>query len=320
MEPAVLSYARAAEIGQALDDCYRCGYPLLGIGDEQACPECGLLARRSRRTTDELHDTRPRWLNRISRGANLILLALVAGSVWPFLWAWAAETTAGRIVPAQRAGLVHELMYLLAAATLFAGTWLLSTADGYPPADGADRRLRRSLRIAAVAPSVVMVLYLIVREAIMDALGRRGFYRALPIVDIVLPVLSALLCAPLPLLIFMRLRGLAKRARSAHLAEHCLIVGIGASCALLCFAAFVVLSGNAEQLRLGQNWIGRSQVALGLMTVLGTGALLFTMWSVYLFVRFAVAFRGAARELHGRWRTDDRSLPPTPPAAAPSVS
>ena len=42
----------------AKDECYRCGYNLLGIADDQACPECGLLAQRSRRVTDELHDTR----------------------------------------------------------------------------------------------------------------------------------------------------------------------------------------------------------------------------------------------------------------------
>ena len=57
--PAALLTYRRADLGDRPDDCYRCGYPLLGIDDEQACPECGLLARRSRRQTDELHNTRP---------------------------------------------------------------------------------------------------------------------------------------------------------------------------------------------------------------------------------------------------------------------
>ena len=69
----------------AHDVCYRCGYDLTGIGDETPCPECGLLARRSRRPTDELHYTRPRWLRRISRGTNLLLLAVLLFGASPAL-------------------------------------------------------------------------------------------------------------------------------------------------------------------------------------------------------------------------------------------
>jgi hypothetical protein len=60
------------------DECYRCGYDLRGIANAGVCPECGLLAERSRRVTDELHDTRPRWLRSLSRGIDLILLAIFA--------------------------------------------------------------------------------------------------------------------------------------------------------------------------------------------------------------------------------------------------
>ena len=63
-------------------NCYRCGYDLRGIADDQPCPECGLLAERSRRMTDELHNTRPRWLRRISLGVWLILLSLVVLCTW----------------------------------------------------------------------------------------------------------------------------------------------------------------------------------------------------------------------------------------------
>src|SRR5215217_4158067 len=63
-------------------ECCRCGYDLRGIGDDQPCPECGLLAQRSRRKSDELHDTRPRWLRRISMGVWTILLALLVTVMW----------------------------------------------------------------------------------------------------------------------------------------------------------------------------------------------------------------------------------------------
>ncbi len=319
MEPSpVLSYVRAANSGDKSDDCYRCGYPLLGIDDEHACPECGLLARRSRRSTDELHNTRPRWLAGISRGANLILLAIIVGGTSPFARAIISDLIYDRLGPFAGRGtlfrMAPNLGYALAALALFAGVWLLTSGEGYPPADRADRRLRRSVRLAAVAPIVVLVMYTMGAMAIAELLfGRRKTYRALPVLGVVMAALSAVLCTPLPLLIFARLRGLAKRARSAHLAEHCVIVGIGASCAMLYLAAIVVLSANSQQIGLGQNWMGRSNVALALVTLLAVAALLFAMWSLYLFVRFAIAFRRAARQLRRKWDHDDRSLPSTTP-------
>jgi ribosomal protein S27AE len=41
------------QIETTKDECHRCGYDLRWIGNESACPECGLLAERSRRVTDE---------------------------------------------------------------------------------------------------------------------------------------------------------------------------------------------------------------------------------------------------------------------------
>ncbi len=316
-QPAPLSYRRAEQLADVPDNCYRCGYPLLGIDDEQPCPECGLLARRSRRPSDELHNTRPRWLRRISRGANLILLAIVLAVIGPFIqekviewveqWIGFGIGFTGR--PSMAYRLAVNVCYGVAVIAFFAGTWLLTSAEGYPPADRADRRLRRSLRLAALAPLVVLALYTAGTQVIAEVLFDGGnVYQAWPIIDVVLPTFSALACAPLPLLVFARLHGLAKRARSAHLAEHCSIVGIGASCALLFLAAIVILSENADTLGLGQNWMGRSNVALALMTLLCTAGCLFALWSLYLFVRFALAFRRAARQLRGAWHNDDRAL------------
>jgi hypothetical protein len=114
-------------------------------------------------------------------------------------------------------------------------------------------------------------------------------------------------CVPFPLLLFRRFRGLAKRARSAHLAEHCTIVGIGASAALLYAAVWYVLSQNADDW-FGDYWLGRSTVAYVLMAALGTAGLLFVLWSLYLMIRFAIAFGVAAYRLRATWRRADRSV------------
>ena len=67
----------SAEVAVQANACFRCGYNLHSIADDQPCPECGLLALRSRHESDELHDTRPKWLTSISWGANLMLLSIV---------------------------------------------------------------------------------------------------------------------------------------------------------------------------------------------------------------------------------------------------
>ena len=44
------------------------------------------------------------------------------------------------------------------------------------------------------------------------------------------------------------------------------------------------------------------------MLALAVAAFLFTGWSVYLFVRFTLAFGHAARELRENWTADDRAV------------
>jgi uncharacterized membrane protein len=78
-------------IPTSADECFRCGYNLHSISNENACPECGLLAERSRRSTQELHDTDPRWLKNIHWGLNLILLSAIVAIVWPICFAVAID-------------------------------------------------------------------------------------------------------------------------------------------------------------------------------------------------------------------------------------
>src|SRR5918993_2885061 len=148
--PAPLSYRRVEIAADAPDNCYRCAYPLLGIDDEQPCPECGLLARRSRRTTDELHNSRPRWLRRISRGANLVLLAIIVAIAGLFAWPFAYRSVymvLSTVMPYRLWNYGPLLGLGAGAVLLFIGVLFLASAEGYPPAHRADRRLRFVLRL-----------------------------------------------------------------------------------------------------------------------------------------------------------------------------
>ena len=293
-----------------LDECYRCGYALHGIADAQPCPECGLLARRSRRPTDELHHTRPRWLRRVSRGTSLLLLAVCLLVASPVV-SLALLQLSNAMLPLRKVAAVQPFIPLigldLAFLSLMAAAWLLASREGYEPADRADRRRRWLLRALAVAPVVGVVAKNVERYLVFNG-GYWGVYDHGWNPMMIAMAASSVLMIPLPLLAFAQLRGIARRARSAHLAEHCTIVGVGASGAIaysVFVAGFVLL---VNELRWDRHWIDRSILGMTLILVLAVAALLFAIWSVYLLARFAVAFRRVAREQRGQWRQDDRAL------------
>jgi len=121
------------------DLCYRCGYLLHGIANEQPCPECGLLAERSRRVSDELHNTRPRWLKRLSRGTKLLLLALLAPFFTPTLVGalqqWGGWLSLSATLEYRLALLLPFACLDIAALLLIGGVLLLTGREGYPAAD-----------------------------------------------------------------------------------------------------------------------------------------------------------------------------------------
>jgi hypothetical protein len=286
----------------AKDECYRCGYELRSIGDEQACPECGLLAQRSRRATDELHNSRPRWLRSLSIGINLILLSIAT----PFIWPLAIIVILPFLNPLFRDGRLFFVGFDAAALLLFLGIILLTRKEEYPPADAADRRLRNLLRAAGMVAVVGMVVVNLAYE--FPGPFPMAFFEFMP-------VTLLLLFVAIPLLLFLRLRGLARRVRSAHLAEHCIIVGIGASLSVVYFAVAIMVLVYAQSLGLDPNWDTTSKTSLLVQLLMGVAGGLFLLWSLYLLVRFAVAFRIAARQLRGKWVRDDRALAevPAPP-------
>jgi hypothetical protein len=313
-------------LGEIAGECYRCGYSLVGVADDQPCPECGLLAGRSRRPTDELHHSRPNWLRRLSWGVWLILLALAVGAAWPASetyvrqWTWdyviaprsSRTTWPPKMPPRWAMSLHYQAPWLgadLAAVALVVGLLLISGREGFAPADAADRWRRRLLRLLALLPLLALgIVHVISQEQSVSAmrgyaigsapLGQWGVYALL---------IVTLGCAPLPALLFFQLRSLAKRARSAHLAEHCAIVGVGNSLTLLYVAFCALLMENAARWGLGHTWTSRSPIALGFVLLLFVSAILFALWNAYLLLSFAIAFGRASRRLRTQWRQSDRS-------------
>jgi hypothetical protein len=197
----------------------------------------------------------------------------------------------------------------VAAAALLVGLVLISRREGFAPADAADRWRRRLLRLLALLPLAALgIVHVTSHQQSISAMGRYSISGAdLGEREIYALLIVTLACAPLPALLFFQLRSLAKRARSAHLAEHCAIVGVGNSLTLLYVAFYGILMENASRWGFGQNWTSRSPVALGFMLLLFVSAILFALWNAYLLLSFAVAFGRASRKLRTQWRQSDRA-------------
>jgi hypothetical protein len=206
----------------------------------------------------------------------------------------------------------------ISALLLSVGVLLLATREGYPPADRADARLRLALRLALLGPWAALPLLHADLQMQMNRYVWQVGQTAMERVQLATLAVATLGCMPLPILLGLRLRGLARRARSAHLAEHGLIVGIGTALALAYTFAAIVMMEYAESWGWGENWSTRGTPSLLVGTVLGTLSFLMVLWALYLLVRFAIAFGLAARRLRRQWRRDDRAAAPAPgPALMP---
>jgi hypothetical protein len=291
---------------EQIDECYRCGYDLRGIASEQACPECGLLAERSRRVTDELHESRPKWLRALSIGIVLILLSAVAA----FVWRHSASEIVRDYVGSRRqwawAERVEPIGFMAIAMVFFGGVFFFTRREGYPPADSRDRWFRRLLRLFALLPFAFPILQLVETQLALAG-GFRFYARSYAWIDTAV-VWSTVATIPLPLLLLLRLRSLAKRARSAHLAEHCIIVGVGTMLAAVCIFGTYEFLEHYRQWGFGEYWLERSKSFVWLGLIPAVLCTLFVLWWFYLMTRFAIAFMGASRKLSRQWKRDDRSV------------
>jgi len=179
----------------------------------------------------------------------------------------------------------------------------LTRKEGYRSADIGDRWVRWLLRLAALTPLVGAIIIGVANEGSRFGNPRLGVsYAKLAMLAYWVGVAGS---SPMPLLLFLRLRGLAKRARSAHLAEHCMIVGIGAALSTLAIAVAVPAVDYFERSGRLNMW---SPYATAMGLLLAVSACLFGLWTLYLLVRFAIAFLQAGRLASQKWKRDDLTL------------
>ena len=240
--------------------CIRCGYDLRGLAPDGRCPECGLPIARSAVPGDELRHAPPHWLASLSWGARLVLAV-------PVLAFFVSRPLFPRLLSVSlEAGFALHAAFGLAFA---AGVWLLTRPQRrFGPRHAA---LLWALRLVSLVPlAETAVIYCIIAGSLRARYG--------------LPGVVMLGFLPLPALLFLHLRGLARRVLDPRLAEHCVIVGTGAtlSFAVLASGLFVRLPITAE-------------------LVAGVGAMLFVFWGLFLMLRFAIAFARARRESIAVW-------------------
>lgn len=247
--------------------CLRCGYDLSGHPTASAnCPECGLSAALSLTPGDELWHAPPAWLAALAWGTGL-----VAGVL-------ALSFPVGRLVSQRLALWSFELSVafdMAMAAAFAAGVWMLTL----PQSRFGPPRRRGMLRALAVSPLVWIALNYVFSR------GGAGWPPALG--PRVLVSFAAVACVvPIPALLFLHLRHLAVRLHRPRLADHCDVVGAGATASLV-----------------GVAWLQNVRAPAAVELATTGSALLFCAWSLYLLARFAVAFGRARRQSAAAWRT-----------------
>jgi hypothetical protein len=289
------------------DECFRCGYNLHSIADDHPCPECGLLAIRSRRPTDELHDNRPYWLRDVSRGLDLVLTCVVLLVTWPLVlgltyllsqhWFSHLPQTYFELLSRYFCALVFGP----SAIALVFGGYFLTRAEGEAAADQADRVLRWSLRLSCIVPAFVLPKFSFENVAF----GVFDTPNSLSTNVAIIIFIGGF--APLPVLLFARLRDLALRAHRQTLPRHCKFVGFGTAATIVLMGVYLWIPSALSRTHWRFNWATDPSASLYFAALIVLVTLACTVWSLILLANIAMAFHAANRESARKWARDDRA-------------
>lgn len=314
--PPALSSSDEPDATSTEPACLRCGYDLRGVPDDAACPECGLLAERSRRPTDALRDARPKWLRSLSAGVWLMLLAVAFGVAWPVFMdpQYILPIVQYFVDYLSTLTPMYIMVWLLgpggiafASALFWAGAFLVTRPEFSPQRQkmAGGTRLRRAIRLLAAVPALGITV--ITGISLYQWINSTGGSNTATLASLAIAFVLAIV--PLPVLLMALLRALAVRLGSPHLAEHCRIVGWLAAGAIVTGMCIIVLFENAEKLGLSPNFTEGGLAYLLAMLTAMTAMLLSALWFLYVMIRFALFFGRESRARRRAWRDADRSRP-----------
>jgi hypothetical protein len=191
--------------------CNNCRYNLRGLTPDSRCPECGTPIAAAL-LEDPLHFADPAWLDRLRRGAALL--------VWPI-----PIFIASIIIAAAATTIGADILLLLATLLFVRGAWQLTSRDPQRPT--RDARPRRITRAALLLLLIATPLSLLPLPTLLD---------------VVLFILVILLAAVATYGLLHRCTDLARRLQRSILHNVAALLAVASIPAALTIAAIVTLS------------------------------------------------------------------------------
>ncbi|MEO0474567.1 MAG: hypothetical protein AAF085_01170 [Planctomycetota bacterium] len=279
-----------AEPEQAIDfdlHCVRCDYNLRGTLGSGRCPECGEPVASTLRP-DLLHMSRPDWLDRLRKGMNWLVTAIVMniamipiGMVIGFASVASNPMAPGNALPMTAMIILGGLGFVV-SITYGVGVWFVTTPESDVFDDKTSRSIARWLILPAMLISVVADLF------------TSGSNPSTLFVGSVIDFISSVM-----LLVGLQaglwyLRLLANRIPEPSLAKQTMTVfwGLLVSMSLLILATMIIAAiafGMSSTSSLNP-----PMAAFGLlMCPLGLALLVFFIWWIVLMFRYRTRFTQA---------------------------
>ena len=253
--------------------CISCGYDLRGIDPAGRCPECGLPLHWTLRAPRTLAEYPASWVTRMSRATRVLAIAYTGLFVFILL---GLAGVLPQIDP------MPSVAFLLASILQLIGMWMLAAHSGHH-VEPRSPAVRWMLRITPIGMLIGSIASLVV------------VYHYHPVLEPIF-VISMIIGALAPTIIFVRLRTVARLIAAAGLAEYSTIVGIGFLCTVLALGGLILIASTNRIVGNGIGLIATVAIAVAL--------LLFLLWGAFILASCVVDFGRAARIARAQWNAD----------------
>jgi hypothetical protein len=284
--------------------CRSCGYALRGLPLNGACPECGTPVAKSI-YGDLLRFCDPRWIERLARGAQVLVAALVTAVGGAILMVVVMAALAAMLTGSTGAApgpwvfLAPVIVYgLIVGALQVLGCWLLTSRDPGSDESGKPINARVVARWCIVASAALSMLSLPLQQQVSGPVAAVANTPALLLaLSLALTMAQGLANLAGYVALMLHARALALRIPDDRLAGQARTVMWGYA-----IAGAIALVGSvmvaAVQRQPGDPLM---LVGLGISAVGGIVSFVFLIWAVVLLFIFKSRFRKAASEARMSW-------------------